>query len=75
MKNIYKKNGQLSAYGYACGYVNRIECNITGLRKSLYQESGVYHVRTNVDMPKKWQSFHTLQDALKHFKSININKK
>lgn len=68
--NIYNKNEELSAYGYACGYTNRIESD--GVYKELYFEGGVYHVRSNVDNDKTWESFETLGKAKRFFAKIKI---
>jgi len=69
---IYRKDGNLSAYGYACGYVNRVENNITNQYKELYKEYNVFHVKWNIDNEREWESFDSLNDALKKFNSIKI---
>lgn len=73
---IYTKSGSLSAYGYACGYVNRVENKITNQYKEMYKESNVYHVRWNIGAARReWKSYEKLSDALKKFKTIKIKFK
>lgn len=43
--NTHNKNGDVSAYGFACGLVQRYEKD--GIQASLWQEHGVYFVRTH----------------------------
>ena len=69
---IYNKNGTLSAYGYSCGYVNRIEKN--GSYKELYKEGSIYHLRWKflADTKQNWECYHKLTEALWKFKTIKI---
>lgn len=83
--NTHTKNGQLTAYGYACGYLTRhTRYNES---KELYKEGGVYHVRYKdiselymYGMPqsdtnhkfKIWETFDTLTQAKKRFNSIKL---
>jgi hypothetical protein len=69
---IYKKDGSLSAYGYACGYVNRVENKITDQYKELYKEHNTFHVKWNIGNGREWKSYELLADALKKFNSIKI---
>lgn len=69
---VLNKNGSISAYGYACGYVNRVE---KGNRyKELYKEHNTFHVRWNLDNGdgRHWESFDTLAQAQKKFVSVSI---
>lgn len=49
-----KPNGELTAYAFACGYVERLSENVWLWR------DGVYHVQTNSGF---WESFATLTEA------------
>lgn len=42
--NIKTKSGGVSAYGFACGYIEQVETDT--LNKQLYSEHGMYHVRS-----------------------------
>lgn len=63
------KAGTISAYGFACGYVESVyhgRVNVT-----LWQEHGVYHVRAHDHGNKRrvfWDSFRLLSDARSHFR-------
>ena len=70
--DILTKSGSISAYGFACGYVERKANGTTGLWKKMYKEHNVFHVRSNVK-DVEWKSFDTLKDAKKAYKEININ--
>lgn len=76
--NTHTKNGQLTAYGYACGYLTRhTRYNES---KELYKEGGVYHVRytDGTSLPnanhkfKIWETFDTLTQAKKRFNNIKL---
>jgi len=59
------KNGKLTAYAFACGYVQEKEKN--GIMLRLWHEGGpLYHVRAH-DFNKHsrlfWESFERLTDA------------
>lgn len=41
---FYKKNGQLTAYGLACGYIETFELDSEN-RVSLFREHNVYHIK------------------------------
>lgn len=67
------KKGQLTKYSFACGYVERKEEK--GVRKTLWLEGGVYHVRAhdfNQSKRISWDSFHTLKDARAKFSAIKL---
>lgn len=75
---IYAKNGQLSAYGYACGYITSFTEGEK--RKELYREGGNYHVRYTDGTPvpnashkfKIWKSVETLKEAHKIYHDIKF---
>lgn len=54
--------GRLTAYAFACGYCEREERN--GVRFSLWQEHGVYHVQ-RFDGVRTWETARTLTAARK----------
>jgi hypothetical protein len=68
---IHNKNGSVSAYGLACGYVQAYVQKLG--RAELYREGGIYHVRVILagfegqtwtkDFKKQWLSFERLGDA------------
>ena len=65
MPEILKR---LTAYEFACGFVERIEKNNT--RITTWKEHGVYHVRAHEFEGRgrlEWNSFRTLQEARKDF--------
>lgn len=66
--SIFQKDGKtLTAYGFACGYVQN-----KGL-KGMYREHNVYHVTANdpnTGIRTTWETFDTLHEARKFFSSI-----
>ena len=74
--NIFNKNGFLSAYGLACGYIQKHETKTH--ETQLYIEHSIYHVRQvviskysrSVDF---WQCFETLSEAKKQYKKLIKN--
>jgi hypothetical protein len=67
---LYTKSGELSAYGYACGYVNRVEK--ANNHKQLYHEHNTFHVRANISGVRTWECFETLKEAKKLFNTIKL---
>jgi hypothetical protein len=64
--NFYNDNGDISEYGFACGYVQKFEGRFGYLK--LFKESHVYHLIKNENLkPYKWLSFDTLGPARKAF--------
>lgn len=83
MKKVIEKNNRITAYGFACGYVQLIENE--KVHKELYKEHNVYHVRSLYNNTPKlstifsghtshkfiiWESFPTLSEARKLFSKI-----
>ena len=68
--NIRTKDGFLSAYGFACGYTEKV--NTGKLRKEMYKEHNTYHVRSvfNEKGLDIWTSFDTMGPAKKFYKQI-----
>jgi hypothetical protein len=65
---FYNKNGSLTAYSLACGYIEKKEKNNVTL--TLWKE-GCYHVRKHNHFFGKrifWQSFNSLTKARQFFK-------
>ena len=63
-----KKNGRVTVYGFACGYIESKDNN--GIKTTLWMEHGTYHVRQhdfNVGKRNFWKSFPTLTEARKLF--------
>lgn len=75
--SFYNKSGQLSAYGFACGYVEKEES--TYKKKEMYKEHNCYHVKvfyyvnetSSLDL---WETFDSneLTKARKLYNSIKI---
>jgi hypothetical protein len=67
MKDKFRnKNGDLSAYSFACGYVQEKQTN--NGKVELYKD-GNWHVRIFDDQPHgRWVSFDTLGEARKAFR-------
>ena len=77
MKTKFRnKNGDLSFYSFACGYVQSKEKN--NMRKELFMEHGTFHVkvyRLNDGFFRDtivWNSFDSLTDARKAYKSFKF---
>ena len=62
------KTGRLTAYSFACGYVERMGEGDN--RKCLEQEHGVYHVKGFKNGIRFWETFETLTDARKYFAHV-----
>jgi peptide methionine sulfoxide reductase MsrB len=71
MPQLHTRSGNLSAYGYACGY-STAEKKDEGVWKYICKEHNVYHVRWKINEQKGWESFHTLKEATDYFKSITL---
>jgi hypothetical protein len=72
------KNGELTAYAFACGYVEWESKDGTELSKwdngkELYMEHGRYHVKRYKDGARvMWETFDRLGEARKYYHSIHI---
>ena len=68
---IFNKNGSLSAYGFACGHVDKREYKNSSVE--LYKEHNTYHVRRFIEGNRDiWESFDTLKEAKRLFKLIPL---
>lgn len=67
MPELKTKGGLVSAYGFACGYIERKQLGTVSV--SLWSESGIYHVRAHCAHHGRrfWESFRTLGAARKHY--------
>lgn len=80
---FYNSNGTLTAYSFACGYVEKVDTDL--LHKELYREHNCFHVRSlrnnspqlasKFDGPTShlfviWETFETLTNARKFYNSI-----
>lgn len=68
MPKFKNPDGSLTAYAFACGYVERKET--PALRLDLWHEGAVYHVRAHDYAEHKrvfWESFDTLRPARAFF--------
>ena len=72
---FYNKNGELSLYSFCCGYVQREEKE--NIKKELFMEHSTFHVKVYrlndgfVDTIV-WNSFCSITDARKNYKSFKI---
>ena len=72
--NIRNVNGDMSAYGLACGYVDSFRQE--ALYIELYKQDNVYHVRQfNNNVRYIWDSYHTLKEARSRFNKMSLNNK
>lgn len=61
------KTGRITAYGFACGYIERHES--CGVAVTLWKEHGTYHVRAHGGNIGRifWDSFPNLAAARKRY--------
>lgn len=77
--NVHTKTGEISAFGYACGYITREtkltkETNARLLAKELYKDGNVYHVRQFNDATTVlWEVFNTLNEAKNMYRKIVLS--
>ena len=64
-----RKDGKLTAYALACGYIQREAAHLGG-EVTLYHEGACYHVRTwDVTTGRReWLTFRLLEDARKAYR-------
>jgi hypothetical protein len=69
MPELKTKSGKLTAYGFACGYVESRDLDGGLYSIRLWQEHGVYHVRMHHKYNGRifWDSFSTLTEARKRY--------
>lgn len=69
MKNkepkFYDKRGNLTAYGFACGYTQKRETENKENYLSLWKDSFVYSVTGFINGKRVYESFDTLKEARK----------
>jgi hypothetical protein len=76
---FYNKNGDLSAYGFACGYVQFAsktgkEIDKWDNGKEIYLDGAVWAVKHYKDGQRiAWLTFDRLGEARKHYRSIKVN--
>jgi hypothetical protein len=74
--SFYNKSGQLSNYGFSCGYVEKKENKETRFTKQMYKEHNCFHVKVSKDGFKAhiWETFDSneLTKARKFYNSIKI---
>jgi hypothetical protein len=76
--NIKTKDGRISAYGFACGYIEAVENGYK--RATILMEHGVYHVQWKLDDGELyrywtregngWATFDALADARKQYDKV-----
>jgi hypothetical protein len=64
------KNGTLTRYAFACGYIEQKETISNRVSLSL---DGVYHVKGLINNQRVWECFDKLTDARKFYNSVSIN--
>jgi len=68
MKDKFKnKDGSLTRYSFACGYMEQVECG--DKRLQLYQDC-LYHVRAVVYGDPQWETFETLTEARAFYRKL-----
>lgn len=72
---FYNKNGELSFYSFCCGYVQREKKE--NMKKELFMENSTFHVKVykrNYGFIETiaWDSFDSLTEARKNYKSFKI---
>jgi hypothetical protein len=73
VKQIRNDKNQLTAYGFACGYIEELEYN--NRRIQLWHEHGTYHVRAhdyNTHTRLFWECFDKLADARRYYNKQSI---
>jgi len=69
---FYNKNGSLTAYSFACGYIEKLERD--NKQTQLFLDGGVWHVK-GYDFNKHeritWECFDYLTPARKYFAQLN----
>ena len=68
---FYTAKGFLNAYGFACGYVEKLDVNENN-RKTMYKEHNTFHVVGYNNGLHFWESFDTLTEAKKYYLSIKF---
>lgn len=66
------KDGSLTVYALACGYVEQHDIKENDCRVTLWGEAGQYHVRAhqfNGAGRLAWETFHSVKDARAFYKS------
>lgn len=69
-RKFYLKNGELTAYSFACGYIQRaVIGGAGGVQLDLWREGACYHVRGHKYGEGRlfWDSYDTLGEARKAF--------
>lgn len=69
--NFYTSNGFLTAYGFNCGYVQKLDKDDNN-RKTMYKEHCTFHVVGFNNGLHFWKSFDTLTEAKKFYNSIKF---
>ena len=61
---FYNKDGTLTKYAFACGYVQQEHFDISGhlAKKDIYQEHTTYHFRLFIDDKKIFWKSYDLED-------------
>lgn len=67
---VHNKNGELSRYGFGCGY--QMTESKGENSKSIYREHGVYVIVAFVNNVSEYELSQNLTDAKKHYKSIKL---
>jgi len=76
---LYNKNGDLSAYGFACGYIQFASIDGTERTKwengkEMYRDGAVWAIKQYKDGVRVlWDTRDTLGEARKLYRSIKIN--
>lgn len=66
---LHTKNGKLTAYAFACGYVERKEKDDDN-RLTLSKEHGAFHLRGLLNGVRVWECLETLAAGRKMMRSL-----
>lgn len=72
---FYTSSGALTAYSFACGYVEKQEKH--GHKKQMYREHNCFHVRAGKlgEYTEIWEVFDDMKSARKYYNSMILRKK
>jgi hypothetical protein len=74
MKDRLKNsNGTLTRYALACGYIES-KVSLESEDRLTLELDSIYHVKGCIGFTRIWESFDTLTEARKFYRSIRINR-
>lgn len=69
---FHNKNGTLTAYAFACGYIEKRTLATDGGEATLYRDGACWHVQARDDARGRflWECFDTLTPARAFFRKV-----